>query len=164
MLVLLVSIGVSLFSQKKASYSLFSYTVPKGIEPDETDPAQKVYFIEVTDKDYLCITIWQKQKASTSAVQDYLSFVKQIKSYINITDYTREPTLDKKTNVNATWQTAYLKGTNLNILTNKAEPVSILLKLVSTKKHTAAIQIASNNMDRCKGEMNAFLKTVKLSK
>jgi hypothetical protein len=150
-------------SAQKVNYSLFTYTTPTQAKPDETDPLQKVYFFEATKKVYLIITVWQKQKANKTAADDYVQFIKLVKQqYHSIKDYTREPEIVTEAKTKIKSQTAYIKGSNYNILTNKSESLSIMLKVFTKNKYTAAVHFASNDIDRCKGEMNTFLKTFKV--
>jgi hypothetical protein len=168
-LLLCVTLCLSAFvvqtnAQKRISYSLFTYTEPKNTAPDNTDPLQSVYIINVTKNDYLLIAIWDAQKTK-GAVQDYATFIKFLKEqHTGITDYTREPSIINKTKPTAKWQTAICKGTQQNYNTQTIENISIILNVITMGTKTAAIHFASNNLEKCKPVMEAFLNTVKLIK
>jgi hypothetical protein len=149
-------------AQKRISYSLFTYTEPKNAAPDNTDPLQSVYVINVTPADYLLIAIWDAQKTK-GAAQDYSAFIKLLKEqHTGITDYTREPGIINKTKPTAKWQTSICKGTQENYATQQIENISILLHVITMGGKTAAIHFASNNMSNCKSVMNNFMNNLKL--
>jgi hypothetical protein len=151
-------------AQKKISYSVFTYTEPKNTAPDNGDPMQSVYVINVTATDYLLIAIWDVQK-SKGAAEDYMTFIKLLKEqHTSITDYTREPSIINKTKPTAKWQTAICKGTQENYTTQKVEYISIVLNVITMGNKTAAIHFASNNLEKCKPVMEKFINTVKLVK
>jgi hypothetical protein len=153
---------VNATAQKKISYSLFTYTEPKNTAPDNGDPMQSVYVINVTAADYLLIAIWDVQK-SKGAAQDYTTFIKLLKEqHTSITDYTREPSIINKTKPTAKWQTAICKGTQQNYTTQTIENISIILNVITMGNKTAAIHFASNNLEKCKPVMESFMNTVKL--
>jgi hypothetical protein len=155
---------IKLNAQKKISYSLFTYTEPKNTSPDNTDPMQTVYLVNVTATDYLLITIWDDQKTKGVA-QDYTTFIKLLKEqHTSITDYTREPNIINKTKPTAKWQTAICKGSQQNYTTQKVENISIILNVVTKGNKTAAIHFASNNLENCKSEMEFFMNKVTLVK
>jgi coenzyme F420-reducing hydrogenase delta subunit len=161
-LCVLCSFAGNIAAQKKISYSVFTYTEPKNAAPDNTDPMQSVYVINVTPTDYLLIAIWDAQKTK-GAAQDYSTFIKLLKEqHTSITDYTREPGIINKTKPTAKWQTSLCKGTQENYTTQKVENISIVLNVVTMGNKTAAVHFASNNMDKCKNVMNSFMNTLKL--
>jgi hypothetical protein len=152
-------------AQKRISYSLFTYSPPKNIEPDETDPEQKVYYKETGEDDFLMIVVWDIVKAKKSVVDDYLYFLKQVKiQHSGITDYTREPTIITQQKPIAKWQTAYCKGTDTNGDTKKATALNVTLHVITMGNKTAAIHFATNNVEKSAAVIKLFMDNLKLKK
>jgi hypothetical protein len=152
-------------AQKRISYSLFTYSPPNNIDPDETDPEQKVYYQKMGKDDFLIIVVWDIIKAKKSVVNDYLYFLKQLKiQHSGITDYTREPTIITKQNPTAKWQTAFCKGTDTNADTKKVTALSVTLHVITIGNKTAAIHFATNNVEKIAAAMKLFMYNLKLKK
>jgi phospholipase/lecithinase/hemolysin len=153
-------------AQKKISFSLFTYTLPKGAVLDETDSAQKLYMKFYEGDKYLYIYVWDKKKAAETPAADYKAFINELQSmYPNLKNqYSREPTIKTENGFNTVWQTASAKTTHEHIKTEKVETIAIEIKVLTAKKQTAAIHIVSNDMDRAKGDVAIFLKSLKKKK
>jgi hypothetical protein len=152
-------------AQKRISYSLFTYSPPKNIEPDETDPEQKVYYQNFDKDDFLIIVVWDVVKAKKSVIDDYLYFLKQVKiQHSGIADYTREPTIITKQNPTAKWQTAYCKGIDTNGDTKKVTTLNVTLHVITMGNKTAAIHFATNNVEKSAAVIKLFMDNLKLKK
>lgn len=153
-------------AQTKITYSLFTYKAPKGVPADNTDSSQRVYFKEYENNKYVVFFVWQKKTATATPASDYSAFINVLQAmYPTLNNqYDRAPTIKSEKGFDIVWQTAYAKAIDKNYKTEKEEPISIIIKVLRNKKQSAAVHIVTNDMDRAKGDIQLFLKSLNYKK